>query len=363
MRPAFSSPRHVAAFGLVLALLLALPELVAKTGWLNRRDVYPAIPWKYGPFPWIQQKIFDETGDVDVVFMGSSHIWNGVDAPYVQQRFSEYLGRDAKVFSLCWPWPGLDALYIIARDLLDHRHVRMLVVYDLGGVDVPQMHSARWFRIGENSEALAGLPWLSQLSLYGGAVLSMPRQLLSVVRPNLLDDPTKVHATFWDTYYRAPNIAQQLGTLRTHLGWDVSPNFVPFHAHGNATPADVVIYSPETRDAFQFSSAVHAYQLRFAQKLARLCQQRKTRLVVLKMPLFGETGPIAVDASELSPGVLDSPIDIIGIPGERLFGGLSVADVQKLFYDPGHFNENGLEMFTPLITPTLLKLYADTIHR
>jgi hypothetical protein len=42
---------------------------------------------------------------------------------------------------------------------------------------------SRWFRIGEDSEALAGLPWIAQARLYGGAVLGMPRQLLSLAAP------------------------------------------------------------------------------------------------------------------------------------------------------------------------------------
>ena len=358
MRPAFSSSRQVWVFAVSLAVLLALPELAAKTGWLNRRDVYSAIPWKYGPFPWIQQQIFDETGDADVVFMGSSHIWNGVDAPYVQREFSQQLGRDAKVFSLCWPWPGFDALYTVARDLLNRRHVHMLVIYDDGGTDMPHLHSARWFRIGENSEALAGLSWLAQVRLYGGAVLGMPRQLLSMVRPNLLEDPTRVRNTFWDNYYRAPNLAQQLGTLRARIAYGVSPDFLPFQAHGDATPDDVLVYSRENRAAFHFNPHPHAYQLHFARKLARLCRQRGTHLVVLRMPLFGESGPIAVSAAELTPDLLGEPIDIVGIPPERLFAGIPQADLPRLFFDDSHLNQNGLEMFTPLINPTLLKLYA-----
>jgi len=128
MRPAFSSPRQAAAFALLLAVLLVLPALVARTGWLKRRDVYPAIAWKYGPFPWIQQKIFAETRDADMVFLGSSHIWSAINTPYVQQRLSAQLGREAEVFTLGWPWAGFDASYVIARDLLDHRRVHTLVI-------------------------------------------------------------------------------------------------------------------------------------------------------------------------------------------------------------------------------------------
>src|SRR5437016_3433798 len=220
MRPAFSSLRSAIAFALTIVVVLLMPALVAKTNAPKRRDVYPTIAWKYGPFPYIERKIFDEKSDVDMVFMGSSHVWNSINTPYVQQKFSEKLGRNAEVFSLDWPWGGFDAVYIIAHDLLERRRVHVLMIYDEGlgrGVDGPHPHSSRWFRIGENSEALEGLPLISKAQLYGGAVLGMPRHLLSVVRPNLMEDPEHGRPNFFDEYYRAPNIAQNLGALRARL--------------------------------------------------------------------------------------------------------------------------------------------------
>lgn len=143
----------------------------------------------------------------------------------------------------------------------------------------------------------------------------------------------------------------------------VSPDFVPFEAHSNATPDDVIAYSPKTRAAFQFAQAPHAYQLHFAQKLARLCRERGTRLVVLKVPAYGDKGVIAVSAPELSPDVLGGPLDIIGIPPDRFFSGIPAAHISKLFFNDTHFNENGQKLFTSLITPQLLRLYAtSTLH-
>ena len=188
----FSSWQAV-TFALLVAVLMALPALMARTGRLDRRDVYPAIPVKSGPFSWIQQEIFTRTGDVDIAFLGSSHIWVAINTPYVQKKLSEQLGREAEVFTLGWPWAGFDALYVIGRDLLDHRRVRTLVIYDeyVPG-DITHVACSRWFRIGENTEMLDGLSWRAKASYYGSAVLGMPRSLLSLLRPNLLEDPGRV---------------------------------------------------------------------------------------------------------------------------------------------------------------------------
>jgi hypothetical protein len=359
VRPAFSSTGQATAFALLLAVLLAMPVLAAGTGWLKRRDVYPAIAWKFGPFPFIQQQIFAETGDVDMVFLGSSHIWAAINTNFVQKQLSKQLGREAVVFSLGWPWDGFDASYVIARDLLEHRRVHTMVIYDELGANRPHLHSSRWFRIGEDSEALAGLPWRGKLGLYGSAVLGMPRQLLSVVRRNLLEGTAQGRPNFWTKVYRARDFAEQRGALVARLAYNNSRDFVPFESHGSATPADVRIYSAETRDAFEFTGAAIApYQLHFARKLAQLCQERGTRLVFLNTPSFPDRARRVISERQLWPEVLGAPADIVGIAPAKLFAGIGEADVRKLFYEEGHLNQNGQELFTRLIAPALLETYA-----
>jgi hypothetical protein len=363
MTPAFSSTRQAAVFAVLLLVLLALPEAIAKTGWLQRNDIYPALPMRAGPFPWIQQQIFSETSDVDVVFLGSSHIWNAISAPLVQKKFSADLGREAHVLALCWPSPGFDTDFVVARDLLDHRHVRMLVVYDEGASEQPHRYSPRWFVIGQNSKALAGLSLLGQARLYCGAILGMPRHLLSLVRPDLTEDPAHGRPNWWNSYYRAPNIAQQLGSLNARLGYGITPDFSEFQPHGQATPHDVLVYSPQTKDGFTFTDArFPVYQLHFAQKLAQLCQEHGTRLVFLHTPSLNERDQKVISEREFWPVKLGAPVDIVGIPGAKLLAGISDADQLKLFYMDDHLNQNGQEMFTALITPALEKLYASPIN-
>ena len=362
MKSAFSSTAQVVGFALLLGGVLALPGVMASTGLISRQDVYPAIAWKYGPFPWIQQKIFAEHGDVDIAFLGSSQIWCAIDTPYVKRKLSEELGREAEVFTLGWPWPGFDALYVIARDLLDHRRVHTIVIYDEArGEDAPHLHSSRWFLIGENSEALRGLSPLEQAQLYGGAVLGMPRHLLSLLRADRTEDPAHCQTNFWNTYYCAPHVAQRLGALRARLGYGVSPDFEPFEAHTAATPADVVAYGPGTQNEFKFSGpATRPYQLHFARKLAALCRERGTKLIVLHTPSFHENGQTTIPEREIWPDVLGTPVDIVGIAPSKLFSGMSAEEVAKLFYEDGHLNQNGQDMFTPLVTPALVKLHDST---
>lgn len=359
MRPAFSSTRQMVAFAITVAILLFLPAIMGKTHTLDRKNVYPEIAWKYGPFPYIQQKIFDETGDVDVAIVGSSEIWCMIDTPYVQKKFSEHLGRDAEVFTLGWPWPGFDAAYIIARDLLERRRVKVMVIYDESrNGDASHTHASRWFLIGPDSEVLPGLPTKAQARLYAGAVLGMPRHLLSLTRPNLLEDPEQCRPNFWNTYYRAPNVALQRGALNARLAYNVSPDFVEFNASGLASPEDFRIHSDQTAGDFKFTAArPHPYQLHFVRKLAELCRKHGTRLVVLNTPSFQERNNTDIRERFNWDEILGTAADVVGIAPAKLFAGIAPDDVVRLYYEGGHFNVNGQNLYTPLITPVLLKLY------
>lgn len=359
MRPAFTSNRHAAGFSLLLAVLLGLPAIVGQSGWRDRRDVYPAIPPLHGAFPFIQQKIFAETTDVDVAFLGSSRIWFGVNTPYVKQEFSKRLGREAEVFTLGWGDNGFDAVYIIAKDLLDHRHVRMLVIYDEDvGKNAPHPKAFYWFRMGDDAEDLSGLSILAKLRLYASSVLGTPRHLLSAARPNLLEDPARYRPSDMNIRFHAPNFAEQDGALRSRLAFDWRPDlFTPVEPKSDAKPGDVIVYSAEVRDKFRFTSlATKTSSVQFVRKLARLCQERGTRLIFLHIPILNEYGEETICESQLWPELLEAPADIIGIPAAKLFAGIPHSDVPQLFLDNIHLNQNGQDLFTPLITPALYEL-------
>ena len=283
MRPAFSSTRQAAVFGLLLLLLLLLPALMCKSWLPPRESIYSSVSWRFGSYPYLHQQIFEEKTDVDVVFMGSSHIWYGIDTPEVQRELSRKMGREAVVRTLGWQWPGFDAIYFIFQDLLQNRKVHMLVITDeyLGDAIRPQTLSYRWFRFGDNACELAGLPLQTRISFYAGAILGMPRNLLSLLRPNLPADLASRQKTFIDTQYHAPNPATRLGSLAVQLGYNYgeSSEFARYKPEAVARPSDVCVYSPSTRSKFQFTGPpTRSLQLYFARKIVALAREHHRRL-------------------------------------------------------------------------------------
>jgi hypothetical protein len=365
MAPAFSSTRQAAAFSLLLLVLLLLPAVMGRPLLPPREEIYPAITWRFGPFNHIRRQIFEEKADIDIVFIGSSSLWSGIDTSYVQAELSKKLGRPAVVLTLGWAWSGFDALYLISQDLLQHRKVRMLVFYDeYNPEDCPHSAAPRWFRFGDNAEMLQGLPFRIQASYYFAAVLGMPQNLISLIRPNLTDELIDPKNNHWKTFFQAPNSAEKMGAL-TSEQMKTGGSFVPFVPHGNARPADVCVYSPATKAQFQFSGTpLAAWQLRLAQKFAVTAREHGAKLVYLHLlPEADKTDTAFIQERAFWPEALHADVTMVGIAPARLYSGISEDDLPKLFYTFRHFNKNGQQFFTRLITPSLLQIYDNQKNR
>jgi hypothetical protein len=365
MRPAFSSTKQAAAFALMLLILLLLPVIVGKKGLPPREEIYSSIWWASGDFPYIHQQIFEEVGNIDILFIGASRIHTALDTRYVQEKLSERLGRPAVVRTFGWGGAGYDQLYFMTQDLLRHRKVEMLVFDDMfNESDQPHMLAPRFFRFGDNAEALTGLPMRSKAAFFFASVLGMPRNLLSLIRPNLPADLTSTIEVFGAKNYRAPNPGTRLGSLAIRLGFNYNTNFEDYRPDTTVRPSDVCIYSPATKECFAFQrETIPPMQLFFARKFAALAREHGCKLALLNVPCFAERYSPVVRELTFWPEALNADVTMIGIPPAKLFSGLADDNIRKLCTNPTHFNRNGQSYFTFLITPALLQIYdSETKH-
>jgi len=360
MAPAFSSSKQAGAFALSLLVLLLLPIFIGGVISLPRDAAYTSLSYGYGPYHYIRRQIFEETGDLDIAFIGSSRVLYGVDTLYVQKELSEKLGRKANVVTLGFSWAGFDALYAITRDLLKNRRVHLIVfAEEWRGGEGPHHAAPHLFRFVEDRDELTELPFQMRAAYYFSSVIGAPRNLLNLFRADYSTlSPEGIAA--WEKKGRAPDPATTLGGAYSSLGFDHLPSkFVDFVPPSEARPADVAIYSSETTSLFQFKgSELPPLQLHFARKFASLAQEQGCTLVCLHLPEFNEIRLPVVQESQDMAAVLRAPISLVGIPPGRMFAGISDDDAQKLFLDTNHFNTNGQRYFTRLITPTLLRLYG-----
>jgi len=369
MRAAFASTGQAAAFASLLLVFLLLPLLLREGNLPSRDQIYSAMLWDNGAYPYIHQQIFEEKGDIDIAFVGPSHLWQDIHTPYVQEQLSKRLGHPAVVRSLCWGGGGFDALYFITQDLLEHRKVRMLVIYDSTNDNNQINDKARsWFRWGDNAKALNGLPLQIKANYYLASIIGMPRVLLELIRSNFPVDPTTSNNNYWATADHADDFTSSLGSLVMRAGFGLSTyaEHAPFEEYTpstSTTSADVLVYSPETRDSFNFKvGAVPEWQLHFARKFADLSEDRGCKLVLLHLPTMSEARSPVIQEKAFWPDIMHSDLTMVGIIPARLFAGLTDEDLYKLYGDMGHMNKNGQFYFTPLVTPSLLDIYEGTTH-
>ena len=363
MRPPFSSTKSAAAFALFLMVLLLLPGLAGKKLLPPREAIYASTPWRYGPFHCLRQEIFEEKGDIDIAFVGSSGILHGIDAPSVQKELSKALGRRATVLTFGWSWSGFDALYFISNDLLRTRKVKMLVFTEECREGGNSHHAAPyWFRFAENAGALYELSWQTQAAYYFAAIVGMPRNLLELARSNS-GELTPEAANTWNQRFHTLNPTETLGSISARLGFNApfdQPNFSDYTPVTGITTSDVCIYSPATKGEFQFSGPpCPLLQLHFAREFGALAAQYHTPLVCLHLPETAKMRNTTIRQREFWPQALGAKVEMIGIPPVKLFAGMKDEEVQRLFLDPYHLNANGAKSFTRLIVPALIQIYES----
>lgn len=347
----------------MLLLLLALPIVMGQNLLPSREQSYLVQGWGNGLYPWIYNQIFEETNDVDIAFVGSSHI-NDLDTPYVLAKLSEKLGRPAVVRTLPFAGAAYDGLYFITRDLLTHRRVRLLVFYDEKNVlhyrnnAIPTL-----FRFADDAYVLPGLSLPEQALLYFAAVVGMPRNGLCLLRDNLpapLDTNTP---NYWKKTANAPP-GNRFGYIPVFRGFAPDPgarseSFKRFAPAQPAQAADAMVYSPATKTNFEFSTVpLPAWQAHFARLFAALTREHGVKTVMLYLPVTAELRRSAIPERTFWPEIMNGVV-LLGVPPLKMFGTLTDAEASMFYCDPGHFNLNGSDYFTPLITPALIKLYEN----
>lgn len=358
--PAFSSTRQALGFVLLLLFLLLLPLLLQKPLLPPRAEIYSSLSWGAGSFPWLHDQIFEEKGDIDIAFMGSSRMGWGIDTSQVEERLSQALGRKAVVRSLWWNTPGCDALYYIIQDLLRRRNVHCIVLHDCTSGHDAHPRAPYFFRWAEDSEELDGVPLISKISFYTSAVLGAPRNLLGLLRTNLpaIPSPDITWQGGSTVFSNIPNPFSRLGACAVPMRIDAP--FVEYTPPPTAHPAEPVIYSETTKDQFRFDGTkFFAMQSSFLRKVGDLARAHHTRLICLHMPLVDEPNPSVIEETAYWPDIFQTDVTIMGVIPSRFKDGMSDEDFRKLFFNFEHLNANGQKYFTSVILPGLLQLYEN----
>ena len=347
--PPFASPAQASIFLAVVLLCLVLPKLIDLSGLISRSDAYDIMPEKtLGAFSFVKGEIFENADDIDLLFVGSSVIFAAIDTPRVQEALSASLGRPARVRTFGHYFSGAGTDYLQVKDLLERKQVRMIVL-TVPRMPYPDGPSGPLYRFAHHDEAaalIADLPYRYQAALYACNVLRSPRDLLTIIRPNL---PS---ASPW---------AKELGADKAYIGQNRDPlRFEKFSPDPPTIEARQLIYSAETRENYEFlNDPIGPYQDRFFSKTVELIRSKNVPVVMINIPQSTERRNTKIRERQDWSRKFSADIPLIGIPPAVLFKGLSDEEIDKLYFDPAHFNANGNEFFTRAILPAIVEEYNE----
>ncbi|MGH7295988.1 MAG: hypothetical protein ACRELB_13690 [Polyangiaceae bacterium] len=312
---------------------------------MPRSEVYKAVPDRAGPFAYIEQQALEESGDIDILFVGSSLLWAGIDTHAVAEALSARIRRPATVVMLGSNWEGADLPYVLLHDLLSHRHVRLVVLSTPTSRfthDTPHVQAFRWMRFGEDQEAADALLWSDRLSVYAAEVLGAPRQVVSWLRPNMVY-PEEVDAGW-------------LREERLHEGYYGAP-FVRDDSEAKPVSAATATYDGSPTGPFRFvGPPPGSYERVYLRETGRLLERNGSAVAALHVVTARERGQEVVRERFRWPDALGVPCDILGVPAATLFAGMSEERLHHYYYDE-HLNGNGAARFTAAVAPAIVETY------
>lgn len=345
-RPAFSSNGQAFGFLALVIFALLLPALISESGKISRRDSYDLMPENQGAYSFVKTEIFDEKADIDILFIGSSLIWNAVDAPQVQMELSSRLGRQARVVTFGNYFNSIDIPYTEIRDLLRQKRVRLIVfsVPRMPFADAPSATAYRFLRYDEDPEIFERLPLRHKLALYACGILRSPQDLLTMARKNLS---------------KASPYGKFSGANPANLAMGRNPEkFVKFAPAAPSLPASEIIYSEETREKFEFTGEnISNYQNIYFEKMLETLAANDVPLALINVPQYSERGSRKIIERKNFSEVFGRQIPLAGIAPAILYAGLSEDEIELLHYDDEHLNANGSEFYTRAMMPAILEIY------
>jgi hypothetical protein len=346
MLPAFASARQALCYLAVMLFFVVSPLIAGNPALIPPESRFDTVP-SFGmpsPYPFVGRQIYEETDDLDIAIVGSSYLWVGLNAKYIEDSLAAALGRPASVVALGYPFPGYDMVYLLIKGLLTHRRVKTLVVSFPNITSFEDDIHVTLFHLFQpygNGDFFRGIPFQKKLGLYAAAVLGSPRNWLNLLRRNLTF-PTELEAT--------------LGSLEMRRGYDESTaSFKEFAFTPRS--ANALIYSSETAGSFDFASDPPGpYATHFLRLIAQACRQFGVHLVTVNIPRIEERWNSKIVEREYWPEFLEMPVDMVGVPPNRLFENLDEENVRLLYYGD-HLNANGNRALTPVVTPALISLF------
>lgn len=356
MDPPFTSNRQALVFAAAVAAFLLLPVALGRSGLIERRHVWAAVPEKWGGFEFIHEQLFEEQAPIDLLVIATSQLYQGLDGPYLQRELSRRLGREVVLVVLPTNYRCEALNYTLLREMLARRTVRAVLwspPFANNGDSLPHLQSYRWYLYGsEDEKALAGLPARYRWSFQAQVTLGAPRHLLSLARPNLM--------------YRSGDYRKNFGTAAAEQGFTRKQPFVRFTPPAPLLRVEDMIVAPGSAWVRYAGPPLNAFQRHYIGLLMKTLRERRIPLLSVHVPAWVDRHDTVLKERVLWQQEFDMPLSVIGVPPAQLYAGFSEEEISHFYYNnydwPNHhLNRNGREYYTRVVAPAIVEAYVRQV--
>lgn len=348
----FATTRQAVGFAFLVLFFLLLPLVLAVFEVPSREEVYAGSRHTIDLFHY--RELFEKKTDVDIAVIGLSTLWVGLDSSYLEDQLGMKLGRKAAVFTMGANNVGEDLVYLLVKDLLEHRRVKMVILAPPPRRQQnphPDIH--RVLQYGIHKDSWEGLPLLEKARFYALCVLGAPRQALGAIRPDIMRGIK-------------PELALANGTWIRSVGWQgIKDNHFTEKkvAPILADPREFIHYGGRDEGDISFTNEMSPYQEYFFRKTIDLLRSNGVKVALLYLPLYNDRTNKTIPIRASHDATLGSGLPIVGLAPAKFFRGMSDEEIQYLYYNINHFNTNGTEYFSKTFTPAIMEVYSNEVRQ
>lgn len=291
----------------------------------------------YQRVKWIYERIHFDQQPIDIAFIGTSHTQSGVNSAIVEAALAAQ-GDQRRVVNFAVPHLGRDLEYLVARELLESRHLDTLVV-EVQQVESRSPHpgfqrlatvadivSAPLFINTGEVDNLARLP-MRQLELFA----KTERPDWFGIQAGFL--PEKYEGAHFDDTYRLHGMDKPRTEVHLRAYFDKELiNIRADMAEKRATAAHYAKLGP-------LDNALYRYNDIYLDKLVALAQRHSVKLVFMYLPFLGASPTPERQAWFAQQGQVIVPLAVIGD--------------EKLWLNADHLNFDGAKALSAWLGETL----------
>ena len=335
--------KRVLIFCLIILFFLLLPILLDIFEIPNNSERFKSLPSNDlghpSPYINIANELTNSSEPIDILILGSSFGWTGLDASIITEKLSKEIGRSAKVLNFCSNWRGEDQYYIILHEILKKREVKFVVftqpVWSIQQQNTWHFRTSHFMKFSDNY-LLDGLSVLDKITWYGHLVLGAPRQLISGLRPNLIPDII-------------PH-AESFGSMLKKRGFH-GEEFKIYEPLINQKEVNLEIGKSEYKD---FDHNFPKFQTFWFNRIRELLDNNKINRALISIPIWSHRNDNFIRRSLVLNDIYQC--DLIANVPKKLFGRFDDKK-QKLFFYNEHMNYNGAKYFTNSIANKIIDKY------